>query len=270
MAAVPDAPESAPASPDRPNGPWDVSEVGDPGAGGRVDLGAIWLPGRQGMQVRVDVNPQTKQVAAVTAVIGQSALQVQAYAAPRSEGVWDEVREELGAGIVKGGGKVQEAEGPFGTELRARIPVPMSDNRVGVQQVRFLGVDGPRWFLRGALTGQAFDDPEAAAPLEEVFQDVVVVRGDEAMPPRELIPLRLPKSLTPVATPGGGGSPEAGGTDQEGDEQAESAGHAAGQTGAEDAAPGTSPEADEGGQEQAPEREPLRPFERGPEITEIR
>jgi hypothetical protein len=57
---------------------------------------------------------------------------------------------------------------------------------------RFLGVDGPRWFLRGTITGPAGAGGEAAAALEQAFRDVVVVRGTEPMPVREPLPLTLP------------------------------------------------------------------------------
>jgi hypothetical protein len=58
--------------------------------------------------------------------------------------------------------------------------------------VRFLGVDGPRWFLRGTLTGPAASSPEEAAALEEAFRAVVVVRGTAPMPVRDALPLTLP------------------------------------------------------------------------------
>jgi hypothetical protein len=57
---------------------------------------------------------------------------------------------------------------------------------------RFLGVDGPRWFLRGTITGPAGAGGEAAAALEDAFREVVVVRGTEPMPVREPLPLALP------------------------------------------------------------------------------
>ncbi len=61
-----------------------------------------------------------------------------------------------------------------------------------MNQVRFTGVDGPRWFLRGLFTGAAADNPAAAAPLEALMREVVVVRGDHPMPPRDMLELRLP------------------------------------------------------------------------------
>ncbi|MDQ1556274.1 MAG: hypothetical protein QOI02_1276, partial [Actinomycetota bacterium] len=64
---------------------------------------------------------------------------------------------------------------------------------------RFVGVDGPRWFLRGVISGEgALNNAEAAAQIEEVFRSVVVVRGNTPMPPRDLIPLQLPATATDV------------------------------------------------------------------------
>ena len=135
-------------------GPFDVSEVDDPAAGGRVDLGGLWLPGRPGLEVRIEADQKTGEVVAVTLVLGEGALQVQPFAAPRSEGIWDEVRAEIRAGITQQGGTADEVEGPLGTELRTKVPVRAADGSQAVQPARFLGVDGPRWFLRGVLTGR--------------------------------------------------------------------------------------------------------------------
>src|SRR5688572_20320131 len=57
---------------------------------------------------------------------------------------------------------------------------------------RFLGVDGPRWFLRGMISGPAAEDAEAAQQLEAAFRQIVVARGTEPMPVREQLPLTLP------------------------------------------------------------------------------
>ena len=78
---------------DRSAGPFDVSEV--EGREGRVDIGALWLQGVPGMELRLEVDQNTQQVNAATAVIRDSALQVQAFAAPRPGGLWNEIRGEL-------------------------------------------------------------------------------------------------------------------------------------------------------------------------------
>jgi hypothetical protein len=179
-----------------PGGPWDASEVD--GLGRRVDLGAIWLPGVVGMELRMEIDKKTNQVTGVGVTLGGSALQVQAFAAPRTEGIWDEIRAEIAESVTKQGGSVDDLPGPFGRELLARLPVRTPEGRTGHRPARFIGHDGRRWFLRGVLTGAAAVDPQQAAQLEALFADIVVVRGTEARAPRDLLALRLPGQKRPV------------------------------------------------------------------------
>ena len=177
-----------PVSSDQSTGPWDVADVPEGDETQRLDLGALRVPVPDGCELRVDV--QEDQVVAVTVVDGRSALQIHGFAAPRREGIWDDVRTEIAESLRSSGGSAEETDGPFGRELRARIP---AEPGMGLQPARFLGVDGPRWFLRGLMTGAASTDPQQSRILEAVFRDVVVVRGGEAMAPRDLLPLRLPR-----------------------------------------------------------------------------
>jgi hypothetical protein len=177
-------------------GPWDAADAPDDGLT-RVDLGALRLPARPGTELRVDLNPQQKVVGA-TLRHGESLLQVSAFAAPRAGGIWDEVRADLARNASGQGASLKEVEGPFGTELAGTVmaappPRPEDPTPTPVRRpARFLGVDGPRWFLRAMITGPAAVEPEAAAVLEDVFADIVVVRGNEPMPVREQLPLVLP------------------------------------------------------------------------------
>jgi Protein of unknown function (DUF3710) len=173
----------------RPDGPWDISEVGRPGEG-RVDLGGLFVPGVEGMELRVEVAGDS--IVAATVVLQDSAIQLQAFAAPKSEGIWGEVRDEIASGITQQGGIVDEVEGPLGWELRAQVPVQLPDGANGVQLVRFVGIDGPRWFLRGVISGQGAVQPQAAGVLEQIFRDTVVTRGETPMAPRDPIVLKLP------------------------------------------------------------------------------
>lgn len=179
----------------RPDGPWDVSEIREPGDG-RVDLGGLFVPGVEGMELRVEVAGES--IVAATVVLRDSAVQLQAFAAPKSEGIWGEVREEIASGITQQGGVVDEVEGPLGWELRAQVPVQLPDGTNGVQLVRFVGCDGPRWFLRGVISGQGAVQPAAAGVLESVFRDTVVLRGDSPMAPRDPIVLKLPNDAQMV------------------------------------------------------------------------
>ena len=159
----------------------------------RLDLGALRIPVIGGVEVRVDVGPDG-QVIAATLSYGGSEAQIGVFAAPRTAGIWSEVRKEITASITQQGGTAQEAKGRFGTELTGRIPV-----QGGYQNVRFIGVDGPRWFLRGLFSGPAAADPAKAAVLEDAVRNIVVARGTSPMPVRDPLPLTLPAEVTEQA-----------------------------------------------------------------------
>jgi hypothetical protein len=217
---------------DRSEGPWDESEVSgeDPPAAGEppyIDLGALRFRAQEGLELSLEVDEGQTRVTSVTAKLGASAVQLQAFAAPRSSGIWGEIREGIAESVTKQGGTADEMPGVFGRELLARVPVRGADGKPARQAVRFTGVDGPRWFLRAVFHGAAAYKPEAALPLENLVRSVIVLRGTDAMAPRDLLPLRMPT------------------------------------------VPGTTPEGDEAVEAES-ERDPLRPFERGPEITEVR
>lgn len=189
-----------PVKPARPNGPWDVDEVdlSDPAeAAGRVDLGGLLLRGRDGMQLQLQVDEASQRVTAAMVVLGDSAVQLLPVAAPRSTPVWPETRAEMAADARRRGGRVEEADGPFGPELRVLLPVALPDGKRGVQPSRVVGIDGPRWLLRATFLGRATQDEEAFEQLAQVVRDVVVVRGSEPMAPGDLIPLRIPTAAGP-------------------------------------------------------------------------
>lgn len=181
----------------RDAGPFDISEI--PSRDGYVDLGALLIAPSEGLQLRLEVEEATQRVVAVTMDLNGSSLQLQAFAAPKTEGLWDEIREQIGQSVGSQGGQVEEIQGAFGAELVAKLPAGAADGSQGYRVARFVGVDGPRWFLRGVLGGAAAMERDAAEPLEALFRQVVVIRGDSPMPPRDLLQLRLPKDAT--ATP---------------------------------------------------------------------
>jgi hypothetical protein len=157
-----------------------------------MDFGSLLVPAREGLDVQV--NMAEDQGVWIAVVHGESALQLQAFAAPKTSGLWDEVRHEIADEVTKSGGESQEQDGPFGAELHARVnPAGPGQRRQQLQPVRFMGVDGPRWFLRGVISGPAAHRPELAAAFEELFSDVVVLRGDHPAPPRDLLEIRLPE-----------------------------------------------------------------------------
>ena len=181
----------------RTTGPFDVADVDDDLP--RVDLGAIQVPGVQGMELRMEVDKATSTISAASVLFDGSSLQIQAFAAPRTEGIWDEIRHEIAESVTQQGGSVDDLPGPFGRELLARLPTRSPEGRTSHRPARFIGADGPRWFLRGVITGRAAVEPAAAELLERVFGATVVVRGNDARPPRDLLALRLPGQGGPDA-----------------------------------------------------------------------
>jgi hypothetical protein len=198
----PPAPDP-PAATERPAGaarigPYDIAEAPP---GDRMDLGSLKIPTVPGVEIRMQTN-QDGVVHQVYLVCGESALQLGAFAAPRSEPIWDEVRAEIRRSLFDDGVAAEEVAGDYGTELRARVRTPQ-----GLKDLRFVGVDGPRWLARAVYQGPAAVDPASARPLVECLRGVVVDRGGDAMPAKEPLPLKLSDALAEQVRAGVGGAP---------------------------------------------------------------
>lgn len=204
-------------------GPFDSSHAPAdlPQGWGRIDLGALNLGVPAGVELRLDVDQASGRVNAVVVVLEPVALQLMAYAAPRTLGIWDDVRAEIAGSLTGKAGSASEQEGRFGPELLATIAA-----EAGQVQARFMGVDGPRWFLRGVISGPGAHDDEVVALAQDVFAATIVVRDDEARPSQEPLLVTMPQQSAPA-----------------------------------------DPTADP---DSAQSNAVLSPFERGPEITEIR
>jgi hypothetical protein len=174
----------------RSGGPYDIADAPD---GNRLDLGSLQIPVVDEVDIRVQANPDG-QVQQVVLVHRDSLLQLSVLAAPRSAGIWDEVRAEIRASMQADGAKVEERQGEYGPELRARVRIP-----TGQADLRFIGVDGPRWMVQAMYQGRAAVEPGAAGPLETCLHGLVVDRGKEAKPVHEPLALRLPREVAEQA-----------------------------------------------------------------------
>jgi hypothetical protein len=181
-------------------GPFDQGEIGS--LEGFADFGSIRIRPVDGMDIRLEVEEGSGRIVAVAVHFFESSLQLQAFAAPKTEGLWAEVRASILQGVKGQGGIAEERLGSFGPEIAAALPLhDEHGSETGKRSVRFVGVDGPRWFLRGMITGAATMDPAAASLIEGVFRSVVVNRGSEPIPPRELLNLQVPPGVvTPPLT----------------------------------------------------------------------
>ena len=177
--------------PEPTTGPYDDRDAPEDDID-RVDLGALRVPIGEGYDLRVDLN-ETQQVISATLAAPEGTMQLGVFAAPRNEGIWDEVRTEIAESLnAQRASSAREVDGPWGTELHGSLP---ADAGGGVVPVRFIGVDGPRWFLRALLAGPVADNAAAAKVFEEALRGVVVVRGTEPLPVRDPVPLQLPAGL---------------------------------------------------------------------------
>jgi Protein of unknown function (DUF3710) len=172
-------------------GPYDVSQA--PAGVPTLDLGSLLIPAVEGVEVQVQANPEGG-VEQVVLVHGDSALQLGVFAAPRTEGIWDEVRAEIAQAMAADGVHPREVDGPYGVELVARVQTPQ-----GPADVRFVGIDGPRWMVRALYQGRAAADPSQEGLLAECLSGLVVLRDKEPRPVREALPLRLPREMAEQA-----------------------------------------------------------------------
>ncbi|NMN00403.1 hypothetical protein G1C96_0982 [Bifidobacterium sp. DSM 109958] len=173
-------------------GPWDVDDEDVPDYDEYLDIGSLMLPMLpmqfENAALRLKGDRATGAVLGAIITVGNSTLELEAYAAPKTMGLWDDVRADL----RDANQEATEVDGTFGKELL--LPVHLKG---GTVLTRIVGVDGPRWMLRGIFAGKAAEDGEEQKKvLDEYFTKVVVVRGEEPLAPRDMIPMHPP--ITPA------------------------------------------------------------------------
>jgi hypothetical protein len=173
-------------------GPWDSAEVPDDGRG-RIDLGSLRLAPMNGVELRIQVNDATQEVQSVLLAGPDGGLELRAFAAPRHGDLWSEIRPQLIEDVQRRGGTVQEQDGTFGTEIVCQLTVQDPEGRQVQQDSRIVGVNGDRWFLRATFLGAPAR--EASEHWDALLADVVVHRGEGAMPPGDALPVRLPEEI---------------------------------------------------------------------------
>jgi hypothetical protein len=167
-------------------GPFDITELIQ--VRPSIDFGAIQLPLRDDVVYKLEVEEATNKIVALTVEHNGSSLQLQAFSAPGTDGVWHEIRSTLEQSILTQNGRTEQVVGTLGPELNAQIPT--ADG--GFRLAKFIGVDGPKWFLRGVISGIALGDVLSMSHIIDIFRSVAVVRGSQPMPPKELLELTAP------------------------------------------------------------------------------
>ncbi|MFI5608248.1 DUF3710 domain-containing protein [Amycolatopsis sp. NPDC051903] len=168
------------------DGPFDLTEVEEDDGIPRIDLGSVRVPVPDGSQVQVEMDPEAGGVRAVHVVTEQGQITISAYAAPRSGGLWREVGTELADQLRNDGAKVTIGRGEWGLEISAIV---------GDVALRFVGVDGPRWMLRGVIAGPQSASSTAPDVLRAIVRKTIVDRGASPMPVRTPLPITLPDAV---------------------------------------------------------------------------
>jgi hypothetical protein len=182
---IEDGADEDPELSDVSDGPFDVADFEDDGVP-RIDLGSVKVPVPDGSQVQVEMDPETGGVRAVHVVTEQGQITVSAYAAPRTGGLWREVSAELADQLRADGAKVNLGRGKWGLEISAIV---------GDVALRFVGVDRPRWMLRGVIAGPQSEAAGAVEVLREIVRRTIVDRGDAPMPVRTPLTITLPEAV---------------------------------------------------------------------------
>lgn len=167
------------------DGPFDETEAPDDEVP-RLDLGSLRVPVPDGAQLQVEMDSESGGIRAVHLLTELGQFTVNAYAAPRSGGLWREVGTELAEQLRQDGAKVTRYRGEWGEELAGQV------NDVSLT---FLGVDGPRWMVRAVSAGPEHAAGQAAELLREIVRGTVVVRGDAPLPVRTPLPVELPQEI---------------------------------------------------------------------------
>lgn len=178
----------------REGGPWDSSEKSPGDDPSFIDLGSLIISGRPGLNLQLPTDGESDDIGSAVLLTEDSGLEMRAFADARSGGLWEAVRADLIEEVERLNGNFEAVDGAFGPELRIRVPVKLPDGEDGFQPSRIIGVEGPRWLLRGTFLGEAALNPSDEGLLVDAFRNTIVVRGGEPKAPREPLLISVPEN----------------------------------------------------------------------------
>lgn len=159
-----------------------------------LDLGSLRIPFLDDMNVELDLDQDTNQVVSVSISTGNSIVSIQAFSAPSDEQAWPSVRDAILTELSSQHVETTVEIGSFGTQILCFMPTLDEQGTQLVQNIRFVGIDGPRWFLRCTIGGDAAKPSKESQVIDDLISKIEVLRGDSPMPPGELLPLEIPNS----------------------------------------------------------------------------
>jgi hypothetical protein len=159
----------------------------------RLKLGSLWIPVMEGLDVAADLDKSNGRLTSVSLTYCDSIASLHLFAAAKDTDTWSEIRYEIAARLEETKVQPKIVNGKFGAEVHAVMPTYDQSGNVTIQAVRFLGINGDRWFMRISISGLATFDEEASNSLDTLLSLLVVERGEVALAPGEKLPLDFPK-----------------------------------------------------------------------------
>lgn len=172
------------------NGPRNSYEVTE--STGYLNLGAVWIPTIEGLDVTVQIDQTTQQLLSFSLIYANSIAKIEIFAAAKEHSSWADIRFEIAARLEETQVQPKISTGSFGSQITAVMPTFDEQGKALVQAVRFLGIDGDRWFLRATISGAGAVNPDVAKQIDELIAKLVINRGDEPMAPGARLPIRFP------------------------------------------------------------------------------
>jgi hypothetical protein len=176
---------------DEGDGPFEIEDFDSVAVAklGRHDLGGVLIPENEAAELAVEVSPEGVATT-VWMVTPSGRYNITAYAAPKAGGLWREVVTELAESLRNDEARVSIEDGIWGREVVGLVtkgPEPVA--------MRFVGVDGYRWMVRGAAISTPENADAIATEMRNAMADTVVRRGDTPQPVRAQLPLQLSEAL---------------------------------------------------------------------------
>lgn len=175
-------------------GPWDVDSAPE----GRefYDLGVLKLPALPGIKARLEIDPEVREIGAVTVRVADCALQLQVIAKQRGVSQWIDTRQALVANLRKRPGHQQVVEGRFGTEVIGVLTGRTPEGLLVDATMRFQGIEGDDWLIRAVSSGPSVTHDDVVAKVDAFISQCAVdrsaVEGGAEAPAGSVLPLSDP------------------------------------------------------------------------------
>ena len=163
-----------------------------------VNFGSVLIPKLDGLDVTVQIDQQSKQLTSFSLIYANTIAKVEIFAAAKEHSSWADIRFEIAARLEETQVQPKISTGSFGPQITAVMPTFDEQGKVIVQAIRFLGIDGDRWFLRATISGAGAVDFDAAHQVDEIIAKLVIDRGDEPMAPGSRLPITFPSNEAAV------------------------------------------------------------------------